>query len=481
MSQEEPRSEASVIELTSVTPERAKTPTAERPEPNWTDMLSPYQYANSPAHSMRLRSRSNSSVGRSSFSLSEYSQSSVTFTVPIEDSGSEHSVRAKTNKEVVRELTVEVMPALLVSVAGSVCAGYVLGQIQGSRAFERLPSLFVMVAVLLNLKSNIELNMSTRLSTLANLGVFEVWAEGVDALRSNMELLLLQSSIVGAVVGVISAVLGALKGLGDVVVLLSVGMGCSVIGSAVIGMLVSTTVVVSHQVGVDPDNIGTPIASSFGDMTTLLILGGVSMVLVENMHSVWPLVTVAVLAALGTGLFRVVRANHQMAHHITGGWLPLVYAAVTSSIAGVIVERCADRFPGMPPLVPVVNGIGGNIGTVFASRISTSLHRQSGRYVADEHNLVMVILLLINVPIQVGFLALRQFFDPALQLNIGFLLMYTVATVVHGLAMLLIGRVACRYLWNRGYDPDDYVNPFITGTGDMLGTTLLALVFVLIF
>ncbi|KAJ1835103.1 hypothetical protein LPJ63_001408 [Coemansia sp. RSA 2711] len=497
----ESQPEASVIELASVTPESAKD-TRDAPAgsdtlavQNWMELLSPYQYSRSSAHtpacSPGLRSRSNSSVGRSSFTVDDRRRSSSgsrssqeTYDVPVEDAVSEISQRLKSSREIIQELTIEVMPALLVSVAGSVFAGYVLGRIQESRAFEQLPALFIMVAVLLNLKSNIELNMSTRLSTLANLGVFSMRAEGINALRSNMELLLLQSTIVGTSVGLIASVLGFSKWsalIKETGVLLGIGLGCSVIGSAVIGVLISATVVTSHKFGVDPDNIGTPIASSFGDMSTLLILGMVSTVLVAVMDTLWPAVAVVGFLTLGGFLLRVVRANHQMAHHISEGWLPLVYAAVTSSIAGVIVERCAERFPGMPPLVPVVNGIGGNIGTVFASRMSTSLHRLHGRYIADEHNLVMLILLLINIPIQMGFLSMRQYFDPALQLNLGFLLAYTLATVVHGLAMLLIGKFACKYLWARGYDPDDYVNPFITGTGDMLGTILLALVFLVVF
>ncbi|KAJ2283213.1 hypothetical protein GGH14_001047, partial [Coemansia sp. RSA 370] len=170
MSQEETQVGTSVIELVSVTPDGTSTPLAHgthtqelegvldgakapRVEPNWTDLLSPYQYADS-----GLRSRSNSSLGRSSFSISSYGSNTSVYSIPIEDAESERSVRGKSHKQVVRELTVEVMPALLVSVAGSVGAGAVLGRIQGSQAFEREPALLVMVSVLLNLKSNIELN-----------------------------------------------------------------------------------------------------------------------------------------------------------------------------------------------------------------------------------------------------------------------------------------------------------------------------------
>ncbi|KAJ2691682.1 Histone acetyltransferase, partial [Coemansia spiralis] len=249
--------------------------------------------------------------------------------------------RSQTPRQVVHELIVEVLPALLVSVAGSVLAGYILGQIKDYRAFKRIPALFILATVLLNLKSNIELNMSARLSTQANLGVFDNKEEGIAVMRSNMELLLLQSAIVGGSVGLISSALSLLPGKRasdggfweQAAVLLASGVGCSVVGSSVIGLLISATVFASHACGVDPDNIGTPIASSFGDMSTLLILGGLASVLVAVADTPWPLATALAFGLLAAVLVRVVRENHQMAHHFGRGWLPLVYAALTSSIA----------------------------------------------------------------------------------------------------------------------------------------------------
>ncbi|KAJ2721603.1 hypothetical protein GGI07_003840 [Coemansia sp. Benny D115] len=396
--------------------------------------------------------------------------------------------RQKAPSQIIKELTVEVLPALLVSVAGSICAGYILGSIQNNPAFDRIPALFIMVPVLLNLKSNTELNMSTRMSTLANLGTFNSKKDAINSMRSNMELLLLQSTVVGTCVGLISTCLSLLPSTSshqgvwnfflEASILMASGIGCAVLGSAAIGMLICFTVYVSHRYGVDPDNIGTPIASSFGDMSTLLILGILTSMLISLIRTPWPLALTLGLVALGLVLLRVVRSNELMSPHISKGWLPLLYAAVTSSIAGLVVEKFADRYPGMPALVPVLNGIGGNIGTVFASRLSTSLHRRRSQ--EAEHTLVMLILLLINIPVQVGFLAMHQFFDPALSsVNVWFIAVYTSATVVHGIAILSLARVACKYLWKHGYDPDDCVNPFITGSGDMLGTILLALVFVL--
>ncbi|KAJ2007012.1 hypothetical protein GGI04_001671 [Coemansia thaxteri] len=302
----------------------------------------------------------------------------------------------KTPRQVVRELTIEVLPALLVSVSGSVVAGYILGAIQNKPAFDQVPALFIMVPVLLNLKSNIELNMSTRLSTQANLGVFDRKSEAVRSMRSNMELLLLQSTVVGACVGLISSFLSLIPS--------------------------------SNPPDTTPGQ--PPVVIAFFLRSAMLLAAGIG------------------CAVIGSA-------------------------------------RCADRFPGMPALVPVMNGLGGNIGTVFASRLSTTLHRHGRHHrphaaFYSEHNLVMLILLLINLPVQFGFLAMHRVVDLTLVVSPWFVLIYTSATVIHGLAILFLARLACTYLWSRGHDPDDCVNPFITGTGDMLGTILLALVFIII-
>ncbi|KAJ1718757.1 hypothetical protein LPJ53_006328, partial [Coemansia erecta] len=208
-------------------------------------------------------SRSSRSNGNDNDGL--VSRSSSTFTDPL--------FRQKTSKQIIKELCIEVMPALLVSVAGSICAGYILGTIQNNRAFDRIPAFFIMVPVLLNLKSNTELNMSTRMSTLANLGSFDNTRESLRTIKSNLLLLLLQSTAVGASVGLISTLLSLLPFSGSnttpffrqASILMASGIGCAVIGSTMVGLLISFTIYVSHAYGVDPDNIGTPIASSFGD------------------------------------------------------------------------------------------------------------------------------------------------------------------------------------------------------------------------
>lgn len=47
------------------------------------------------------------------------------------------------------------------------------------------------------------------------------------------------------------------------------------------------------------------------------------------------------------------------------------------SIGGLILDFTVSNFKGIAVFQPVINGVGGNLVAVQASRISTSLHRDS--------------------------------------------------------------------------------------------------------
>ena len=40
----------------------------------------------------------------------------------------------------------------------------------------------------------------------------------------------------------------------------------------------------------------------------------------------------------------------------------------------MILERYVSEFEGEAVLAPIINGVGGNLGAVLASRVSTALH-----------------------------------------------------------------------------------------------------------
>lgn len=52
-------------------------------------------------------------------------------------------------------------------------------------------------------------------------------------------------------------------------------------------------------------------------------------------------------------------------------------AMLISSMGGLILDFMVSRFEGIAVFQPVINGVGGNLVAVQASRISTALHKQA--------------------------------------------------------------------------------------------------------
>jgi solute carrier family 41 len=71
------------------------------------------------------------------------------------------------------------------------------------------------------------------------------------------------------------------------------------------------------------------------------------------------------------------RQNKHTKEVLSSGWTPVVLAMLISSIGGVILDMTVALFKGIAVFQPVINGVGGNLVAVQASRISTSLHRDA--------------------------------------------------------------------------------------------------------
>jgi hypothetical protein len=59
------------------------------------------------------------------------------------------------------------------------------------------------------------------------------------------------------------------------------------------------------------------------------------------------------------------------------GWVPIILAMVISSSGGFIMSFAVQIYKDIAVFQPVVNGVGGNLVAIFASRLSTALHRTS--------------------------------------------------------------------------------------------------------
>lgn len=121
---------------------------------------------------------------------------------------------------------------------------------------------------LLNLKGNLELVLSSRLSTSANIGELDLSTTRRALILGNLALLQVQALVVSLVAGALSFVLGLLSRGGDdptvkhwlyyecVLVLVS-GMIAASVSSSIVGSFMCALVVLSRRWGWNPDNFAT--------------------------------------------------------------------------------------------------------------------------------------------------------------------------------------------------------------------------------
>lgn len=273
-------------------------------------------------------------------------------------------------------------PSLLFSLVGLVFTGELLEHLARWRVFRRVDELFILVPMLGNLKGNLEMCLSARLGTSANIGELDHRRTRRALLVANMTLLGLQALLIACLAAGISFVLGLLTihRLGDadgppapaidpgmavgeqewhegytrpgwkqLVMVLATGMGAAGLSSAVLGSFMSSVIVSCRWLGVDPgeytgypgtsvfegnhnsipltcfpDNITPPVASCLGDLLTLFILALIGTALVGVMDTPIPLLAVILMGLAAAWFTKRVMRNEWVRGVARGGWVPLV-------------------------------------------------------------------------------------------------------------------------------------------------------------
>lgn len=86
-------------------------------------------------------------------------------------------------------ITFQVFIPFLIAGFGTVGAGLVLDVVQHWPVFVNVSELFILVPALLGLKGNLEMTLASRLSTQANLGHMDTFAEQLKMTNGNMALI----------------------------------------------------------------------------------------------------------------------------------------------------------------------------------------------------------------------------------------------------------------------------------------------------
>jgi mgtE-like transporter len=166
--------------------------------------------------------------------------------------------------------------------------------------------------------------------------------------------------------------------------------------------------------------------------------------------------------------------------------LPLLTVAVVIEIfAGQILQGRQDMlilFPVFLISIPVINSVGGNIGSVLGARLASGLHvgyiaislKDKEMHENLFYSLLIGFITYIILAIVIYYMALLG----GLRMGIG-LIEFVAILVSTGfllICVVVLMSVLTAFLsFKRGLDPDDVVAPVVTTVGDTLGIIFLFL------
>lgn len=385
-----------------------------------------------------------------------------------------------------RKTLKEASSALFVTILTSVFAGVILGTYRDTLL--AIPGLIVLIPGILSMRGTIQGTLGSRLGSAFHLGLIKKPRLSDPIVRQNVAAAVAMSGYLAVVIGIYSAAITYffhIKSVG-LFSLIAISFVGTMLSMGILLMLTFLILFRAYSHGWDISTIHAPVVASFGDFVTIpvLLFTAIGLGSIATFHST---ITVLIIAFVGGSAFYVLHLSSEFKRILKESLPVLFISAILSASSGLILQDNLKRLAQIPAvlaLVPSFAAQGGNIGSVFASRLSSEMHlgliKPKFKIIGTaEHEISHTYLFgLFAFPL-IGLLTYAVAKLTGLPVPANPLLLLFVSLVAGALLSTVV-VLTTFYLsiqaFKRAIDPDNILIPVVAGMADILGVVSLFVV-----
>eukprot|EP00937_MAST-01D_sp_MAST-1D-sp2_P003312 g3312.t1 len=382
------------------------------------------------------------------------------------------------------ETVSQIVPTIAGALVCSIAAGELLSEVQAWSCYREMRTLLVMAPMVLAAKDNCTMTAASRLTTLLAMGEMDTRAKAWSHIRTNMAVVQVQTIALGALATTLTLLAqrsqsGVALPPTEILAIFTVAMLSLAGVGMVIGIMAVATIVCSHALGINPDNVATPVISSLGDIIALVVLSFVGSIIntLRREGRVAPMIgVIAVLVPWVVGCCWLASCDKRGAAALTRAWVPIIGAGAISFTAGMFLDGGVRQFADLALLLPVMNGFSGTCCCVFACRASTAVMTLEKEEADTSLRGLGALLLALSLPCGLVVLALTDLLklgEPDVLVTSVVVSDYIFATIIQTMTLLVFSKWLVDKCLAVGADPDNYGTPIVNSASDVIGSSLL--------